>query len=56
MLVHGGFAQWTCGKDPDQQPTGDEVLDDLSRHWLTNTAVSAARGGHLAAWEEPPPI
>jgi pimeloyl-ACP methyl ester carboxylesterase len=43
LLVHGGFGQWTYGKDPDQQPTKDEVLDDLSLYWLTNTATSAAR-------------
>jgi pimeloyl-ACP methyl ester carboxylesterase len=43
MLVHGGFGKWTYGKDPNQSPTRDEVLDDLSLYWLTNTAVSAAR-------------
>jgi pimeloyl-ACP methyl ester carboxylesterase len=43
MLVHGGFAKWTYGKDPTQSPTRDEVLDDISLYWLTNTAVSAAR-------------
>jgi len=41
--VHGGFANWNYGKDPTQSPTRDEVLDDLSLYWLTNTAVSAAR-------------
>jgi pimeloyl-ACP methyl ester carboxylesterase len=43
MLVHGGFGNWKYGKDPNQSPTRDEVLDDLSLYWLTNTAVSAAR-------------
>jgi pimeloyl-ACP methyl ester carboxylesterase len=43
LLVHGGFGQWTYGKDPDQTPTKDEVLDDISLYWLTNTATSAAR-------------
>ena len=43
LLVHGGFGLWTYGKDPDQQPTKDEVLDDISLYWLTNTATSAAR-------------
>jgi pimeloyl-ACP methyl ester carboxylesterase len=43
MLVHGGFAQRTYGKNPNRSPTKDEVLDDLSLYWLTNTAVSAAR-------------
>jgi pimeloyl-ACP methyl ester carboxylesterase len=43
LLVHGGFGLWTYGKDPDQTPTKDEVLDDISLYWLTNTATSAAR-------------
>jgi pimeloyl-ACP methyl ester carboxylesterase len=43
MLVHGGFAKWTYGADPEQTPTRDEVLDDFSLYWLTNTAASAAR-------------
>jgi pimeloyl-ACP methyl ester carboxylesterase len=43
MLVHGGFAQWSYGKDPNQSPTKDEVLDDFTLYWLTNTATSAAR-------------
>src|ERR1700754_392757 len=43
MLVHGGFANWSYGKDPGQSPTRDEVLDDLSLYWLANTAASAAR-------------
>jgi pimeloyl-ACP methyl ester carboxylesterase len=43
MLVHGGFGQWTYGKDPNQRPMKDEVLDDISLYWLTNTATSAAR-------------
>ena len=43
MLVHSGFATWTYGKDPAQEPTRDEVLDDFSLYWLTNTAASAAR-------------
>ena len=42
-LVHGGFAKWTYGADPTQSPTRDDVLDDFSLYWLTNTATSAAR-------------
>jgi pimeloyl-ACP methyl ester carboxylesterase len=30
MLVHGGFTKWTYGKDPQQSPTVDEVLDNFS--------------------------
>ncbi|HEU4586755.1 MAG TPA: epoxide hydrolase [Gemmatimonadaceae bacterium] len=43
MLVHGGFAKWSYGRDPEQSPTLDEVLDDFSLYWLTDTATSAAR-------------
>jgi pimeloyl-ACP methyl ester carboxylesterase len=43
MLVHGGFEKWAYGKDPKQAPTVDEVLDNFSLHWLTNTVASGAR-------------
>jgi pimeloyl-ACP methyl ester carboxylesterase len=43
MLVHGGFGNWKYGKDPKQSPTVDEVLDNFSLHWLTNTVASGAR-------------
>jgi pimeloyl-ACP methyl ester carboxylesterase len=43
MLVHGGFAKWTYGKDPGQSPTVDDVLDNFTLYWLTNTAASSAR-------------
>jgi pimeloyl-ACP methyl ester carboxylesterase len=43
MLVHPGFAQWTYGADPEKSPTKDDVLDDITLYWLTNTATSAAR-------------
>ncbi len=43
LLVHPGFAQWTYGDDPKQSPTKDEVLDDITLYWLTNSATSAGR-------------
>jgi pimeloyl-ACP methyl ester carboxylesterase len=43
ILVHPGFARWTYGEDPTQSPTKDEVLDDITLYWLTNTAASSAR-------------
>jgi pimeloyl-ACP methyl ester carboxylesterase len=43
MLVHPGFAEWSYGKDPEQTPTRDEVLDNVTLYWLTNSATSAAR-------------
>jgi pimeloyl-ACP methyl ester carboxylesterase len=43
MLVHPGFAQWTYGDDPEKSPTKDEVLDDFTLYWLTNSATSSAR-------------
>ncbi|MGF6514128.1 pimeloyl-ACP methyl ester carboxylesterase [Pseudomonas sp. BT76 TE3572] len=43
LLVHPGFARWTYGADPQQSPTKDEVLDDITLYWLTNSGASAAR-------------
>ncbi len=43
MLVHGGFDKWSYGKDPQQSPTRDDVLDNFTLYWLTNTAASSAR-------------
>ncbi len=43
ILWHPGFAQWTYGGDPDQSPTKDDVLDDITLYWLTNTATSSGR-------------
>ena len=60
ILVHPGFAQWTYGADPQQSPTKDDVLDNITLYWLTNTATSAGRlywesGGRsaiqAAAWK-----
>jgi pimeloyl-ACP methyl ester carboxylesterase len=43
VLVHPGFAQWSYGADAKQSPTRDDVLDNITLYWLTNTAASAAR-------------
>ena len=43
ILVHPGFSNWSYGADPTKSPTKDDVLDDISLYWLTNTAASAAR-------------
>jgi len=43
VLVHPGFASWTFGADPERSPTVDEVLDDVTLYWLTNSATSSAR-------------
>ena len=43
MLVHSGFTKWSYGEDPTQSPTRDDVLDNFSLYWLTNTAASSAR-------------
>jgi pimeloyl-ACP methyl ester carboxylesterase len=43
ILVHPGFAQWAYGNDPEKSPTKDDVLDNITLYWLTNTAASAAR-------------
>lgn len=43
VLVHPGFAHWNYGEDAGKSPTKDEVLDDITLYWLTNSATSAAR-------------
>jgi pimeloyl-ACP methyl ester carboxylesterase len=43
MLVHPGFAHWTFGSDPQQSPTKDEVLDNITLYWLTNSGTSSGR-------------
>ena len=40
-LVHPGFAHWSFGDD--HSPTRDDVLDDITLYWLTNSGASAAR-------------
>ncbi|HYV95028.1 MAG TPA: epoxide hydrolase [Chitinophagales bacterium] len=43
ILLHPGFAQWKTGDDPKKSPTKDDVLDDITLYWLTNTAASSGR-------------
>jgi pimeloyl-ACP methyl ester carboxylesterase len=44
MLGHPGFAQWTSSRSNSETSlTKDEVLDDITLYWLTNSAVSSAR-------------
>jgi len=43
VLVHPGFAQWSYGEDPAQSPTKDDVLDNITLYWLTNSAASSGR-------------
>jgi pimeloyl-ACP methyl ester carboxylesterase len=43
LLGHPGFAQWSFGRDDQQTPSKDEVLDDITLYWLTNSAVSSSR-------------
>jgi len=63
VLVHPGFAQWTYGADPEKSPTKDDVLDDITLYWLTNTAASSgrlywesARSTAAAAGHPPPEV
>jgi pimeloyl-ACP methyl ester carboxylesterase len=38
------FADWTyTGGDPTKELTRDEMLDDITLYWLTNTGTSGAR-------------
>ena len=55
---HPGFSHWTySSSDPEKSP--DEVLDDVTLYWLTNSAVSSARlyweygGGRSPAFSAP---
>ncbi|WP_082577866.1 epoxide hydrolase family protein [Flavobacterium sp. Root186] len=43
IFLHPGFADWSYGSDAQQLPTKDQVLDDISLYWLTNSASSAAQ-------------
>lgn len=43
LVLHPGFTEWSYGSDPKQSPTIDDVLDNISLYWFTNTATSAAR-------------
>jgi pimeloyl-ACP methyl ester carboxylesterase len=43
ILWHPGFAGWSFGGDPEESKTKDEVLDDFTLYWLTNTATSSGR-------------
>ncbi|MDQ0561235.1 pimeloyl-ACP methyl ester carboxylesterase [Rhizobium mesoamericanum] len=42
MLGHPGFSHWTYSHN-DPEKSVDDVLDDITLYWLTNSAVSAAR-------------
>ncbi len=42
--IYDKFAAWThSGGEPERALTRDEMLDDITLYWLTNTATSSAR-------------
>jgi pimeloyl-ACP methyl ester carboxylesterase len=42
--MHDKFAAWTdSGGDPERSLTKDEMLDDITLYWVTNTSTSSAR-------------
>lgn len=42
--MYDKFAQWTfSGGDPERSLTKDEMLDDITLYWLTNSAISSAQ-------------
>ena len=59
LLGHPGLSGWTYGADPKQSPTRDDVLDNISLYWLTNSAATAGRiyweygGGRSPAFAGP---
>jgi pimeloyl-ACP methyl ester carboxylesterase len=42
MLGHPGFSTWSYSTDDPEKPL-DEVLDDITLYWLTDSATSSAR-------------
>jgi pimeloyl-ACP methyl ester carboxylesterase len=58
MLGHPGFSRWTYSNS-DPEKSLDEVLDDVTLYWLTDTAASAGRiywefgGGASPAFSAP---
>lgn len=44
MWIYEKFQSWTdCSGDPENVLTRDEMLDDITLYWLTNSAASSAR-------------
>jgi pimeloyl-ACP methyl ester carboxylesterase len=43
FLWHPGFTGWSYGADPADPKSRDDVLDDFTLYWLTNTAASSGR-------------
>ena len=42
--MYDKFAQWTySGGEPERSLTRDEMLDDITLYWLTNTGTSSAQ-------------
>ncbi|HEY9381072.1 MAG TPA: epoxide hydrolase [Burkholderiales bacterium] len=42
--MYDKFSQWTySGGEPERSLTKDEMLDDISLYWLTNSAISSAQ-------------
>ncbi len=42
--IYDKFAAWTyTGGDPERELSKDDMLDDITLYWVTNTAVSSAR-------------
>jgi pimeloyl-ACP methyl ester carboxylesterase len=37
------FTEWTYGHDPERSLTRDEMLDDVTLYWLTNTGTSSSK-------------
>ena len=43
LLGHPGFGRWIKAAGAEPSPTTDDVLDDISLYWLTNSATTAGR-------------
>ena len=59
-ISYGHISQLFLEQKPFGAITRDDVLDNITLYWLTNTGASSAwlynkveKGGHFAAWEQP---
>jgi hypothetical protein len=50
------FTEWTYGRDPEKALTRDEILDDVTLYWFTNTGASSSRSYWDAAQGEGGPF
>jgi hypothetical protein len=51
---YGKFAAWTdSGGELQRSLTPDEMLDDVSLYWFTNTATPSSSRSYWEVWAQP---